>query len=133
MKDAKRLSKVIKAEGSAQSSNLSAFLKELTKLQKVQRAASKDESSALAASGKAAARAHKLHTKFLAAKAAHEHAEADARAKAEYLEAARSHAQNTTAELSTKTRELEELRRAKAVDDREREAKLIELTQIGKA
>ena len=119
MKDAKRLTKVIKAEGKAQKQNLSAFLKELSKLQAVQKQASKDESKALTANNKATARANEAHTKFQSAKAAYEQAEADAKARREALEAARTRAQETTAELAEKTRQAEELRRAKMVDDRD--------------
>lgn len=129
MKDAKLLSKVIKSEGKSQKANLTAFLKELSKIQKAQKQASKDESKAASAHSKATARAHKLHTKFLAAKAAYDNAESDLKARTEYLDFSKKHAQETTADLSMKSRELEELRRAKAVDDREREAKLMQLSQ----
>ena len=123
---------MIKAEGKAQNANLSAFLKELAKLQQVQKQASKDESKVLAQHSKATEREHKLHTSYLAAKAQYEQAESDLRARTEALEAARAHAQRTTADLAVKTREAEELRRAKMVDDRERAAKKTELKQIGK-
>ncbi|KAL5486120.1 hypothetical protein ACEPAI_7164 [Sanghuangporus weigelae] len=131
-KDAKRLMKVIKSEGKAQKNNLSAFLKELSKMQSVQKRASKDESKALSASNKATARAYDKHSKYIAAKAAYEQAEADAKTRKEALESARVHAQETTAGLAEKTREAEELRMAKSVDDREREARLVHLSQIGK-
>ncbi|KAL5525670.1 hypothetical protein ACEPAG_7006 [Sanghuangporus baumii] len=131
-KDAKRLMKVIKAEGKAQKNNLSASLKELSKMQSVQKHASKDESKALSASNKATSRAHDKHSKFASAKAAYEQAEADAKTRKEALESARVHAQEMTAGLAEKTREAEELRMAKMVDDREREARLVHLSQIGK-
>ncbi|KAL5526465.1 hypothetical protein ACEPAF_8188 [Sanghuangporus sanghuang] len=132
VKDAKRLMKVIKAEGKAQKNNLSAFLKELSKMQSVQKQASKNESKALSASNKATARAYEKYSKYVAAKAAYEQAEADAKTREEGLESARVHAQETTAGLAQKTREAEELRMAKMVDDREREARLAHLSQIGK-
>ncbi|KAL5504245.1 hypothetical protein ACEPAH_8319 [Sanghuangporus vaninii] len=131
-KDAKRLMKVIKAEGKAQKNNLSAFLKELSKMQSVQKQASKNESKALSASNKATARAYDKYSKYVSAKAVYEQAEADAKMRKEALESARVHAQETTAGLAEKTREAEELRMAKMVDDREREARLTHLSQIGK-
>lgn len=124
--------KVIKAEGKAQKANLTAALKELPRMQKVQKQASKDESRALSKHAKAASYEHKLNTRFLAAKAAHEAALADLNAKIEQLEMSRSAAQHETQELSKKRREVEELRQQKAVDDREREVKLQELSELGR-
>ncbi|KAI5122897.1 hypothetical protein M0805_007575 [Coniferiporia weirii] len=132
LKDAKRISKVIKAEGRTQDQNLQAALSELGQLQKVQKQAASDESRALSAHTKSTDNEHRLHTKFISVKAAHERAEADLRASEEQLGASRARAQAQTQALATKTREIEELRRAKGVDDREREAKLREFSQMGK-
>lgn len=54
------------------------------------------------------------------------------RAQLESLELAREHAQKQTLLLQEKTKEFEELRGLKAVDDREREAKLKRLSEVGK-
>ena len=121
--------KVIKSEGKVQKANLAAALKELARLQKVQKQASKDESRALSNHSKAASYEHKLHTRYLSAKATYESALADLNAKVEQLDMSRKHARHETEELSKKTREVEQLRRQKAVDDREREVKLEQLTE----
>ncbi|THH05862.1 hypothetical protein EW145_g4491 [Phellinidium pouzarii] len=130
MKDAKRLSKVIKAEAKAQNKSLDTALKELEHLQKIQKKASKEESRSLSAHIKAVDGAHKLHTKFFSMKAKYERGQADLSASEEQLESSRAHARDQTEALATKTRELEELRRAKAVDDRERETREGELRRL---
>lgn len=133
VKDAKRLTKVIKAEGKAQSKTVTAALDELTSLQKLQKQAAVDEAHARKAQTKSAKAAHKLQAKYLEAKSRWEHAEADLKARGEQLDASRAHAQKVTQQLADTAKEVEELRAAKNVDDREREAKLRELANIGKA
>ena len=64
---------------------------------------------------------------YLSAKAKHESAVADLKAHVERLEACKEHARLQTELLQQKTREVEELRQQKAVDERERELKLKEL------
>ncbi|KAH8117881.1 hypothetical protein DFH11DRAFT_1503376, partial [Phellopilus nigrolimitatus] len=132
LKDAKRLSKVIKGEGAAQKKHLDAQLKELANLQKLQKKASAEESKTHAAQGKASKNVHKLRTKYLQAKADYERSDAELRAKDEQYAASCEYAQQMTEKLGEKTHELEELRRQKGVDDREREAKLVELAEARK-
>ena len=122
--------KVIKSEGSAQEKSVKNTLSELIKLQKVQKKAAGDESKALTLHGKATKYAHKLHTKFLAAKAKDEKAAADERAKAGQLEASRSYAAQMTERLAADTKAYEELHAQLLVDQRERAVKLDELTAM---
>lgn len=132
MKDAKRLSKVIKAEGKTQKVTLAAAIDELTSLQKLQKAAASDEARARKQHTKAQKNAHKLQAAYLEAKARWEHAEADFKARGEQLDASREHAARVTQQLADSAKEVQELRDAKAVDDREREAGLGRLASIGK-
>lgn len=70
--------------------------------------------------------------KYLAAKAEHERLAGDLRAVEERLEACKVHASQQTELLQRKTREVEEMRTEKAVDDREREVRLGQLANQAK-
>ena len=132
MKDAKKMIKVIKAEGKAQEKSIKHTLSELAKLQKLQKQAASDESRALSAHSKAAKVAHSMHAKFLAAKEKHERAAGEEKAKMGQLEANRTYAANRTDELARETRAYEELRNQAAIDKREREVKIAELMALKK-
>ncbi|QRW04124.1 hypothetical protein RhiLY_03123 [Ceratobasidium sp. AG-Ba] len=111
LKDAKRVSKILKNEQKTEDRSMKAHIKELDKLSSVQRQAAKDEAAAIAAHRKAVKAEHKLNMKYLAAKAAWEKAAADLKSKLRCL----------TTPKST------HLRTQKATDDRERQAKLLAL------
>ncbi|KAJ1307712.1 hypothetical protein OPQ81_001801 [Rhizoctonia solani] len=127
LKDAKRVSKILKNEQKAEDKSMKKAIKELDKLASIQRQASKDESAALSAHNKAVKAEHKLNMKYLAAKAAWEKAAADLKSKAEMLESTKEHARAQTELLQAKTKEVDQLRTQKATDDRERQAKLLAL------
>ncbi|CAE6505306.1 unnamed protein product, partial [Rhizoctonia solani] len=127
LKDAKRVSKILKNEQKAEDKSMKMAIKELDKLASIQRQASKDESAALGAHNKAVKAEHKLNMKYLAAKAAWERAAADLKSKAEMLESTKEHARVQTELLQAKTKEVDQLRTQKATDDRERQAKLLAL------
>ncbi|CUA68437.1 hypothetical protein RSOLAG22IIIB_03474 [Rhizoctonia solani] len=127
LKDAKRVSKILKNEQKAEDKSMKMAIKELDKLASIQRQASKDESAALSAHNKAVKAEHKLNMKYLAAKAAWERAAADLKSKAEMLESTKEHARVQTELLQAKTKEVDQLRTQKATDDRERQAKLLAL------
>ncbi|KAH7341606.1 hypothetical protein B0J17DRAFT_647262 [Rhizoctonia solani] len=127
LKDAKRVSKILKNEQKAEDKSMKRAIKELDKLASIQRQASKDESAALSAHNKAVKAEHKLNMKYLAAKAAWEKAAADLKSKTEMLESTKEHARTQTELLQSKTKEVDQLRTQKATDDRERQAKLLAL------
>ncbi|KDN48794.1 hypothetical protein RSAG8_02781, partial [Rhizoctonia solani AG-8 WAC10335] len=127
LKDAKRVSKILKNEQKAEDKSMKKAIKELDKLASIQRQASKDESSALSAHNKAVKAEHNLNMKYLAAKAAWEKAAADLKSKTEMLESTKERARTQTELLQAKTKEVDQLRTQKATDDRERQAKLLAL------
>ncbi|QRV75213.1 hypothetical protein RhiJN_03228 [Ceratobasidium sp. AG-Ba] len=127
LKDAKRVSKILKNEQKTEDRSMKAHIKELDKLSSVQRQAAKDEAAAIAAHRKAVKAEHKLNMKYLAAKAAWEKAAADLKSKAEMLDNTKEHARVQTELLQAKTKEVDQLRTQKATDDRERQAKLLAL------
>jgi len=127
LKDAKRVSKILKNEQKAEDKSMKSHIKELDKLSAVQRQAAKDESSAASAHNKAVKAEHKLNMKYLAAKAAWEKAAADLKSKTEMLASTKEHARVQTELLQTKSKEVDQLRTQKSTDDRERQAKLLAL------
>ena len=145
------MSKVIKNEARVEKKNLDAAIRELSKLQKGQREAAnvrkhhgisphtqltslriQEEAKALTAHNDSIKSEQKANSRFLAAKTLQEQAQAEVRARLEGLELARENAQNQTKLLQEKTKEVEEMRSLKALDDREREARLRELADVGK-
>ncbi|EMD33995.1 hypothetical protein CERSUDRAFT_117516 [Gelatoporia subvermispora B] len=127
VKDGKWMAKVIKEEAKAEKKALEEAMKELSEIQKLQKMAIKDESKAHAAHAKALRQYHKEELDFFAARAKFEKAQAELQAQEDAREAARNHAEEATEMLQEKNREVEWLRAQKAVDDREREAKLAQL------
>lgn len=73
---------------------------------------------------KAAKKAHKLEVAYLKAKSKYDQAQADVAAKDALLQTAKVHAGGIHEKLQAKTKEVEEMRQAKAIGDRERSAKL---------
>lgn len=143
------MAKVIKSEGVVEQKNLESAIKELSKLQKVQKEAAsvrilsphprayyshptQEESKALSAHNSAIATEHKSNTRFVAAKTAHERDVAEVRGSLEALEMSRDHAMHQTELLQEKSKEVEMLRKNKEVDDRVREGRLRELKEVGK-
>ncbi|KAG9104846.1 hypothetical protein FRC06_008076 [Ceratobasidium sp. 370] len=127
LKDAKRISKILKNEQKSEDRSMKTHIRELDKLSTVQRQASKDEAAAIAAHRKAVKVEHKLNMKYLAAKAAWDKAVADLESKKDMLDSTKEHARIQTELLQMKTKEVDQLRTQKATDDRERQAKLLAL------
>ncbi|PVG04217.1 hypothetical protein CPB86DRAFT_771632 [Serendipita vermifera] len=127
MKDAKRLSKIIKAEGKAEDKQLKAALKELASLQSSQKKAAAAESAATHAQSKAAREEQRASAAYLEAKTRWERATANLKVCEERLVLTRDQAQKTTAMVRRQAEEVEEMRERKATDDREREVKLANL------
>lgn len=69
---------------------------------------------------------------FLNAKAKFEQAAANLQAKQERLNVNKEHALKQTELLQMKSKEIEEMRQQRAVDERERQARLLELANVGK-
>jgi hypothetical protein len=127
VKHNRRLSRVIKKEAQAESQALDVALRELADLQKLQKGAVKDEGGAHAGHARALAAEHKAELAFLAARQAHEKAQAELRAAEAALEASRAHARETTEMLREKAEEVETLRLQKGTDDRERALRVRDL------
>ncbi|KAI0775196.1 hypothetical protein BD413DRAFT_533921 [Trametes elegans] len=131
VKEGKKVAKIIKAEGKAEQKALEEAVKELADIQKLQKAAVKEEAKSYTSYAKALREFHKAELEFFAARAKYERAQADLQAHEDAREASKQHAQDATEMLQEKNREVEWLRAQKAVDDRERGAKIRHLT--GKA
>ncbi|CAL1716642.1 unnamed protein product [Somion occarium] len=128
LKEGRRLAKVVKDEARAEQEALELAIRELSEIQKTQRAAVKEEEKTYAAHAKALRVFHKEEITFMAARARFEKAQGELRAFEEAREAARQHALDATDMLQEKNHEVEYLRAQKSVDDRERELKLRQLT-----
>lgn len=134
------MSNILKGEAKAQAASLGAAVKELARLQKVQKNAaavggvpllltaslnltsgilsvSKEESKALKRHTKAIANEQRLSVVFAKAKAAFDAATVDLRSATENLETTRTNARQQTEALKTKTLEVEQATRQKATDD----------------
>lgn len=72
VKDAKRVSKILKNEQKVEDKSMKQAIKDLDKVSSIQRQAAKDEASATSAYSKSVKVEHKLNMKYLAAKAAWE-------------------------------------------------------------
>ncbi|KIO31633.1 hypothetical protein M407DRAFT_128896 [Tulasnella calospora MUT 4182] len=126
-RDAKQLSKIIQNEGKVEDRLLKTSIKELARVQKIQKAAAAEEASAITAHAKAVRLEQKLNKAYLEAKSKWESAVVDLKSKEEKLASAREHGQTQTALVKEKLLEVEALRAQKATDDRERQAKLASL------
>ncbi|KAH9944860.1 hypothetical protein B0H21DRAFT_441514 [Amylocystis lapponica] len=146
VKEGKQVVKVLKSEGKSEQEAMKAAIRELADIQKMQRTAIKDEAKAYAAHSKALRTFHKEELEFFASRARYERAQADlqvsqrcvcetertnrlpVQAYEDARESTRSHSQDITEMLQDKNREVEWLRAQKVADDREREAKMRQLT-----
>ncbi|KZS92572.1 hypothetical protein SISNIDRAFT_466919 [Sistotremastrum niveocremeum HHB9708] len=128
MNEAKRMSKILQSEAKESGSALKVAMRELDTIQGVQKKAVRAESKATNSHAKAVKSEHKLNLKFIQAKAKWEQAAAELKAKTEALEAHKQQTAMQTKLLHEKTQEIEELRARKALEDREREAKIQALT-----
>ncbi|KZT73031.1 hypothetical protein DAEQUDRAFT_762395 [Daedalea quercina L-15889] len=130
-KEGRRLSKVLKSEAKSEAKAVDQAIRELADIQKMQKTALKEESRAVSSHAKALRTFHKEELEYLAARARYEKAQAELAAVEDTRDSAREHAQEVTEMMQEKSREVEWLRSQKAADDRERQAKLTQLT--GKA
>jgi len=126
-KDAKRLSKVIKAEGKAEAKSVLSSIKELERLVKLQREAARAERKSQMRLGKWTNKEHKARLRFLKEKERYERIEGELRNAENDFEERRDHAAGLTGQVAEKTQDLDDLRGQKAADDREREVKLLAL------
>lgn len=127
MKDAKRLSKIIKAEGKAEDKQLKSALKELSSLQHAQKKASAAETAAIHAQVKAAKEEQRAAAAYLEAKVRLEKAQSSLKVCEERLILTKNNAEKTTGMVRRQADDVEALREQKATDDREREVKLAAL------
>ena len=129
------MSKVLKEEGRSEDKVLQSAIKDLERLQKVHKQAAKvyipsfspgfrtlilatqDEASTLSSHAKAIKLEHKLNMRFLSARAKHEAAVADVKAKEEALAATKGHVKRQTEALKEKESEILTVREKKMVDD----------------
>ncbi|KAF9468022.1 hypothetical protein BDZ94DRAFT_1144786, partial [Collybia nuda] len=127
-KDGQRISKVIKEEAKAEKKALDVAINELAELQKIQKAAVKSEAKAHTSHTKVLAEFQKLEAVFLAARAKFEASQARLRSEEETLEIVRNNAKEATEKLQEKAQEVDSLRTMYGVDERERAAKLAEIS-----
>ncbi|KAF8554607.1 hypothetical protein OG21DRAFT_1412180, partial [Imleria badia] len=145
-KESKKFSKLLKTDSTNEKVALDSALKNLSALQGLHKAAIKRETKVEASYARALSGAQKAESRFQEEKArtaevraraeAHcieerarwEGKEGELRAQQERLESAKEAVIDTEARISECAREVERLRIVKATDEREREAKLIELT-----
>lgn len=126
-KDAKRLAKVIKAEGKAETKAVGSSIKELERLVKLQKEAAATERKSQLRLSKWTGKEHKARLRFLKEKERYERIEGELRNAENDYEERRDHAAGITSQVAEKTQDLDDLRGQKAADDREREVKLLAL------
>ncbi|KAL7424036.1 hypothetical protein Q5752_001621 [Cryptotrichosporon argae] len=126
-KDAKRLSKIIKAEAKAEAKSVAGSIKELERLARLQKEAAAAERKSQLRLSKYIAKEHKARIRFLKEKERYEAVEGQLRNAENDYEERRDHAAGLTAQVAEKTQDLDDLRAQKAADDREREVKLLAL------
>ncbi|KAF9223750.1 hypothetical protein BS17DRAFT_831842 [Gyrodon lividus] len=144
-KESKKFSKLLKTESTSEKAALDSALKTLAALQNLHKAAIKRGEKAEASHTKALSAAQKAESRFheekaraaqgraraearcIEERARWEGKEGEARAQKERLESEREIVMEMEERVAESAREVERLRIVKATDEREREAKLIEL------
>ncbi|RXK38612.1 hypothetical protein M231_04118 [Tremella mesenterica] len=126
-KDAKRLAKVIKAEGQTEHKAVQGSIKELERMVKLQREAAAAERKSQARLSAWTKKEHKARLRFLKEKERYERIEGELRNAENDYEERRDHASGLTAQVAEKTQDLDDLRAQKAADDRERAVKMLAL------
>ncbi|WVQ70000.1 uncharacterized protein L199_008224 [Kwoniella botswanensis] len=126
-KDAKRLTKVIKAEAKSEAKSVAGSIKELERLTRLQREAASAERKSQLRLSKWTRKEHKARLRFLKEKERYEKIEGELRNSENDYEERRDHAAGLTSQVAEKTQEVDDLRAMKAADDREREVKLLAL------
>jgi hypothetical protein len=116
-KDAKRLAKVIKAEGKSEHKAVSGSIKELERMVKLQKDAAAAERKSQLRLTKYTSKEHKARLRFLKEKERYEKIEGELRNAENDYEERRDHAGGLTAQVAEKTQELDDLRGQKAADD----------------
>ncbi|KAK8869755.1 hypothetical protein IAR55_000323 [Kwoniella newhampshirensis] len=126
-KDARRLTKVIKAEAKSESKAVAGSIKELERLVRLQRDAANAERKSQLRLAKFTKNEHKARLRFLKEKERYERVEGELRNAENDYEERRDHAAGLTAQVAERTYELDDLRAQKAADDRERAVKILAL------
>ena len=116
-KDAKRLAKVIKAEGKSEHKAVSGSIKELERMVKLQKDAAAAERKSQLRLTKYTSKEHKARLRFLKEKERYEKIEGELRNAENDYEERRDHAGGLTSQVAEKTQELDDLRGQKAADD----------------
>ena len=116
-KDAKRLAKVIKAEGKSEHKAVTGSIKELERMVKLQKEAAHAERKSQLRLTKWTSKEHKARLRFLNEKERYEKIEGELRNAENDYEERRDHAGGLTAQVAEKTQELDDLRGQKAADD----------------
>ena len=116
-KDAKRLAKVIKSEGKAETKAVTGSIKELERIVKLQKEAAAAERKSQLRLTKWTGKEHKARLRFLKEKERYEKIEAELRNAENDYEERRDHAGGLTAQVAEKTQDLDDLRGQKAADD----------------
>ncbi|KAG6842356.1 hypothetical protein C0991_010646 [Blastosporella zonata] len=127
--DGKRLSKIIKDEGRAEKQSLGLAINELSMLQQEQANAISNEARAHQQRAKLQAEYQKQEKIFLVARAKYDAAHARLNSEEEALDLVRNKARDATEKLQDKSQEVDSLRTMFAVDERERAAKLVAISE----
>lgn len=144
-KEARRLSKIVKAEGKVEKKALSVAINELGELQVLQKKAVKvrrispvhrrglnfedqDEAKAHTAHSKILGSLRKSEADYMEAKAKYEATLSRLNAESQALARIRQNAREATEQMQAKSQEVDSLRAMYSVDEREREVKLMHLT-----
>ncbi|TFY78056.1 hypothetical protein EWM64_g5956, partial [Hericium alpestre] len=123
-KHGRTLSTIIKGEAATEKAALEVAMKELSEIQKLQKAAVKEEAQMHTHNARAMSEAHKAEMDLLAAQGHQERSQTALRTAEETLEESRRHARETTDMMRDKMDEIERLRALKQADDRERAVKI---------
>lgn len=129
-KDAARLAKIIKSEGKAEHAAVKGSIKELERLNKLQREAAHAERKSQSRLSKWISKEHRARLRFLKEKERYEKVEGDLRNAENDYEERRDHAAGLTAQVAEKTQELDDLRGQKAADDVSRSGFYTAMTQL---
>jgi hypothetical protein len=111
------MSKMLESEQKEADKSLKSLIKELNHLQKVHKQAVRAESKAESKHGKAVKTEHKTKMALVHVQSAYEKAVANLKSRAEGLTAKKEHVGKQYTLLNRKTKEVEEIRSKKAVED----------------
>ncbi|KAF4613868.1 hypothetical protein D9613_007613 [Agrocybe pediades] len=130
-KNGRKLSKIIKSEAKLEKQSLETCIAELAELQKIQKHTLKSIARLSSTHSSLLSKFKKTEAAYLSAKLKYEREMAELQAEESALEAMRERGREATEKVQDKAAECDALRRVLAVDEREREVRLGELSGKG--